>query len=327
MSDLPLHRFVQGYTTFLEGDTAATGQSSAIVDYYQFVMSQYFETRGIPIVAGRGFERADTLSTERIAIVNETLANRLWKGRNPIGQRLRPNLSASMGMAANPWHTVVGVAKDVKEGGVDRQTGTELYLFVEQPAPPDETESPWRASAPPTMNLVLRTSLPAAALSPTLGRAVREVDPAVPIVRLRDMDAVFAESIRRQRLLAQLLLAFAGVAVLLAAVGTYGVISYVASERRREIGIRMALGAARLSVIGLVMKQGLQATVIGAVIGVAGAVGASRLIASLLFGVQPTDAATIATVMVTITAVAAIACWLPAWRATRLDPNAVLRAD
>ena len=127
------------------------------------------------------------------------------------------------------------------------------------------------ANAPPTMNVALRTSLPPAALSQTLESAVRDADPAVPIVRLRDMDAVFAESIRRPRLLAQLLSAFAGLALLLAAVGTYGVLSYMVTERRREIGIRMALGAARRSVIALVMKQGLQATVIGVVVGVAGA--------------------------------------------------------
>jgi ABC-type antimicrobial peptide transport system permease subunit len=141
------------------------------------------------------------------------------------------------------------------------------------------------------------------------------------------MDSVFAESIRRPRLLAQLLGAFAGLALLLAAVGTYGVLSFMVTERRREIGIRMALGAARSSVIALVMKQGLQATIIGIIVGLAGAFGLTRLMASLLFGVQPTDAATIAAVTATISIVAGIACWLPAWRASRLDPNVVLRTD
>ena len=310
------------------GTAAETGQPTGIVDYYQFVMSDYFETMGIPIVAGRGFQRTDTASLDRVVVVNETLANRLWKDRNPIGQRLRPNLSASMGTSNNPWHTVIGVAKDVKEGGVDRDAGTELYLFTEQPTPAIEgTDRPWGANAPPTMNVALRTSLPAAALSQTLEGAVRDADPAVPIVRLRDMESVFAESIRRPRLLAQLLGAFAGLALLLAAVGTYGVLSYMVTERRREIGIRMALGAARSSVIALVMKQGLQATVMGVVVGVAGALAVNRLMASLLFGVRPTEPATLAVVVLTMTLVAAIACWLPAWRASRLDPNVVLRAD
>ena len=184
-----LNRVVQGYSTRVEDPTAEKGQTSGIVDYYQFVMSDYFETMGIPIVAGRGFQRTDITSLERVVVVNETLANRLWKDRNPIGQRLRPNLAASMGTSNNPWHRVIGVAKDVKEGGVDRETGTELYMFIDQPAPRlDGTDLPWVANAPPTMNLALRTSLPPAALSQTLEGAVRDADPAVPIVRLREMD-------------------------------------------------------------------------------------------------------------------------------------------
>ena len=328
MSELPLNRFAQRFPTRVENDAAAAREMSEIVDYYQFVMSNYFTTMGVPIVAGRGFDATDTASQDRAVIVNETLANKLWKGRNPIGQRLRPNLSASMGTSVNPWHTVIGVAKDVKEGGVDREAGTELYLFIEQPAPPmDGTASPWRAIAPPTMNVALRTSLSPAALSQTLESAVREADPAVPVVRLQDMDAVFAESIRRPRLLAQLLSAFAGLALLLGAVGTYGVLSYMVTERRREIGVRMALGATRSSVIALVLKEGLQATVVGVVVGAAGALAIGRLIATLLFGVRPTDPTTFAAVITTMTLVAAIACWLPAWRAARLDPNVVLKAD
>jgi ABC-type antimicrobial peptide transport system permease subunit len=211
---------------------------------------------------------------------------------------------------------VIGVAKDVKQRGVEQSAGAELYVSLDQ-----------HGISPATMNVVLRTTLPPAALSGTLERLVREVDPAVPIVRLRDMESVFAESIRRPRLLAQLLGTFAGLALLLAAVGTYGVLSYMVTQRRREIGIRMALGAARSSVIVLVMKQGVQATIIGVIVGLAGAFGVNRLMTSLLFGVQPTDAATMAAVIATITIVATIACWLPAWRASQLDPNVMLRTD
>jgi ABC-type antimicrobial peptide transport system permease subunit len=138
---------------------------------------------------------------------------------------------------------------------------------------------------------------------------------------------VFAESIRRPRLLAQLLGAFAGLALLLAAIGTYGVLSYMVTERRREIGIRVALGATRSHVLTQIMKQGLQVTTLGVAIGLAGALAVNRLIASLLFGVQPTDTATIAFVIAAITAVAVVASWLPAWRASRLDPNMVLRDE
>jgi len=149
----------------------------------------------------------------------------------------------------------------------------------------------------------------------------------VPVVRLRRMDDVFAESIRTPRLLAQLLGAFAGLALLLAAIGTYGVLSYMVTERRREIGIRMALGADQGRVVGLVMRQGLLVTIVGLAVGIAGALGLNRLIASLLFGVQPTDLATFAAVVATIGLVAALACWLPAWRASRVDPTVVLRDE
>jgi ABC-type antimicrobial peptide transport system permease subunit len=222
-----------------------------------------------------------------------------------------------------PWFSVIGVAKDVKQGGIDQETGTEFYFFVEQLAkiPPPRTQAPF------TMNVVLRTTLPPAALSQTIERVVRDADRAVPVVRLREMDTVFAESIRRPRLLAQLLTAFAGLALLLATLGTYGVLSYMVAERRREIGIRMALGAHQSTVLAQIMKQGLILTAVGVVLGLIGALGVNRLIASLLFGVQPTDPATLATVVVTILLVAAFACWLPAWRAARVNPSVVLRAD
>ena len=305
----------------------ADGSPVAIVDYYQFVMSDYFMTMGIPIVAGRGFDATDTASGGRVVIVNETLANRLWKGRDPIGQRVRPNLGASIGTSVNPWHTVIGVAKDVKEAGVDRDAGAELYLFVDQPGPPIDGTERWVTNAPPTMHLVLRTNLPASALAPTLERAVRAVNPSVPIVGLREMDAVFDESIGRPRLLAQLLGAFAGLALLLAVLGTYGVLSFMVAERRREIGIRVAIGATRGSIVALVTKQGLVIVSIGLAAGLAGALGLNRLLGSLLFGVEPTDPGTLAAVTSTIAIVAALACGLPAWRASRLDPNVVLRGD
>jgi ABC-type antimicrobial peptide transport system permease subunit len=154
---------------------------------------------------------------------------------------------------------------------------------------------------------------------------MRQADASVPIVRLRDMNGVFDESIRRPRLLAQLLGGFAGLALLLAAIGTYGVLSYMVAERRREIGIRMALGADQGNVLANVMKQGLLLTTIGILGGLSGAFALNRLIASLLFGVQPTDPITMAGVVATITLVACVACWLPAWRASRVDPNVVLR--
>jgi len=174
---------------------------------------------------------------------------------------------------------------------------------------------------------VVRTTLPAAALAQTLERLVKEVDPAVPIVRLREMDEVFAESISRPRLLSQLVGAFAALALLLAAVGTYGVLAYTVAARRREIGIHMALGANRLNVLAHVMKEGFLITFIGIVIGIGGALVLTRLMTALLFGVQPTDAATLVMAIATIALVSAAACLLPAWRASRTDPIVTLRYE
>ncbi|HZO51950.1 MAG TPA: FtsX-like permease family protein, partial [Bryobacteraceae bacterium] len=315
MSGLPPNRTPDAIATPIENYTSDDGRPVAIIDYYQFVMGDYFGTMGIPIVAGRGFERTDNASQGKVAIVNETLAKRIWKGQNPIGQRLRPP-GWSFGANDDVWHTVIGVAKDVRQRGVERPAGTELYVSLDQ-----------HGVSPPSMNVVMRTTVPPAALSGTIERVVSEVDAAVPVVRLRDMDSVFAESIRRPKLLAQLLGAFAGLALLLAAIGTYGVLSYMVAERRREIGIRVALGAARFQVLAQIMKQGLQVTAIGAAIGLAGAFAVNRLIASLLFGVQPTDTVTIVLVIATIMAVAVVSSWLPAWRASRVDPNIVLRDE
>ncbi len=318
MSGLPPNRPLNANDTDIDNYTAPPEGPFENVDYYQNVMTDYFETMAIPIVAGRSFQPSDAASTGMVAVVNETLVNTFWKGQNPIGQRLRPCCGDKI-----PWFTVVGVAKDVKQGGVDHKTGTEFYFFVDQTA----IAPPPFNNAPGIMNVVLRTTLPPATLRQTIEAAVREADPSVPIVRLREMNAVFDESIRRPRLLAQLLGGFAGLALLLAAIGTYGVLSYMVAERRREIGIRMALGAGQRSVLGQVMKQGLVLTAVGVTGGLAGAFALNRLIASLLFGVRPTDPITIVAVVATIGLVAAVACWLPAWRASRMDPNVVLRQE
>jgi len=316
MTSLPLSRPFLANQTEITNNTAAS--SSSIPIDYQRVMSDFFATTGIPILQGRGFQSTDAALEGGVAVVNETIATTYWTGRNPIGQRLRPG-------GTKPWFTVIGVAEDVKQSGVDQPVGAEAYLLVDQLA----TDSPttWVAISPTMMHVVARTTLPLVTLAPAIARVVRDVNPAVPVARLREMDEVFTESIRRPRLLAQLVGAFGVLALLLAAIGTYGVLSYMITERRREIGIRMALGANRSRVLAQVMKHGLLLSTIGVSAGLAAALGLNRLIASLLFGVQPTDAGTLAAVILTISLVAVVACWLPAWRASRLDPNVVLRED
>ena len=321
MSGLPPVRTIDSSDTQIEGYAPVPRGPLQNVDYYQNVMTDYFETMGIPIVRGRSFQRADIGASGLVAVVNEALANTFWKGQDPIGKRLRICCSQQF-----PWFTVVGVAKDVRQGGLEKKAGTEFYFFVDQ-----------TSTAPPApglnlggfglMNIVLRTTLPATALSQTIERVVRETDRTIPIVRFREMSEVFDDSISRPRLLAQLIGVFAGLALLLAAVGTYGVLAYMVTEQRREIGIRLALGADRARVLAGVMKHGLALTFAGVMMGVAGALGANKLLASLLFGVRPSDPAILTGVVATIAVVAALACWLPAWRASRVDPGVVLRDE
>ena len=316
MTSLPLDRQFIGNQTEITNYAASSGPSIAID--YQRVMSGYFDTMGILVLQGRGFQPTDAASEGGAAVVNETLANTYWKGRDPIGQRLRP-------AGTNPWFTVIGVARDVKQNGVDQPVGAEAYLLVDQLA----TDSPttWVAISPTTMYVAVRTTVPLATLAPTIAQVVRDVDPTVPVARLREMDEVFAESIGRPRLLARLLTLFSAVALMLAAIGTYGVLAYMVTERRREMGIRLALGANRARLLRQVMMQGLVLASTGVAVGLAGALGLTRLLTSLLFGVQPADVMTLAIVIPSIVGVAALASWLPAWRASRVDPNVVLQED
>jgi predicted permease len=319
MTGLPAHRSGPPHKTRVANAQVPSPAPFETVDYYQHVMSGYFETMGIPIVRGRGFEPTDAASPAMVAIVNERFVDQFWRGLDPVGQRLQPCCNDR-----TPWFTVVGVAKDVKQGGADQATGTEAYFCVEQNAKLPPSGGP---TVPSIMNIVLRTTLPPAALAPTIERVVREREHNVPVVRLRTMDAVFTDTIQRPRFLAQLLGIFAGLALLLAVVGTYGVFSYIVVERRSEIGIRMALGAPRLGVLAHVMKEGLVLAGIAVAVGLAAAYVLSGLIASLLFGVRPMDVPTAAAVAGTMIIVAAVACLLPAWRASRLDPLAALRSD
>ena len=314
MSGLPPLRQVNANDTDIEGYDAPPEGPFENVDYYQTVTTGYVETMGIPIVEGRAFQRTD--AQVATVMINETMARTFYRGQSPIGRRVKPP-----GPADTPWFTIVGVLKDVKQGGVDKKTGTELYFNLEQLA---NTRSNFN---PGTMNVVLRTPLPPESLGPQIHRAVSELDPALPVVKLQSMDDVFADAIGRPRLLAQLIAIFAGLAILLAAIGSYGVLAYMVAARRREIGIRMALGADRRSVLRMVLSQGLGLTLVGVIGGLAVAFAMNRVLASLLFGVRSSDPATIGGVVALMAAVALVACYLPARSATRVDPMIVLREE
>jgi putative ABC transport system permease protein len=315
MTGLPPLRQVDANDTDIDGYMAPPNGPFENVDYYQTVTYGYVETMGIPVVEGRAFQRADANATT--VLINETMARTFWPGQSPIGRRVKPGFGGEV-----PWFTIVGVLKDVKQGGVDQKTGTELYFNLEQIA----TKLPQFGSIG-TVNIVMRTTQPASALAGTIGQAVAGLDSSLPIEKLRSMDDAFGEAIGRPRLLAQLLGIFAGLAILLAAIGSYGVLSYIVTERRREIGIRMALGADRGSVMRMVLSQGLRLTFAGVAGGLAAAFAMNRVLASLLFGVRPSDPLTIASVVALIGTVALVACYLPARFATRVDPMIVLREE
>jgi predicted permease len=314
MSGLPPLRNVNANDTNFEHipDNRPPGsQPAENVDFWQYVTLGYTETMGIPIVSGRSFEPADTGGAP-VVLINQALAKKFYTDRDPIGQRVRPFGSDS------PWFTVVGILKDVKQGGVAEAAGTELYMLADQ--------MPKAANfAPGNMNVVVRASAPFDTIAPQFRQAVQSIDSGLPVVRMRPMDDVVDAAVARPRFMTVLLGVFAGLALLLAAVGTYGVLSYLVSERKQEIGIRMALGADRARIMRLVLVRGLVLSGIGLVVGLAAAIGLGRVLSTLLFNVAPTDPRTLAGVSAMIAAVAAFACIIPAWRATRVDPLVVLR--
>jgi putative ABC transport system permease protein len=313
MSGLPPRRDVNANDMEFEGIAPTQDGPAQNVDYWQFVTTDYLETMQIPLVAGRGFTLADVDSAAPEAVVNETLARVFYPDVDPIGRRLRP------GFGNQPWFTIVGIAKDVKQGGLDESTGTEMYFHVPQAAA--------LGQVPRQMNLVLRASGDPLALAGTARAAVGQLDPSLPVSELRPMDAVLSTSVARPRFLAMLLFTFAAVALTLAAVGTYGVMAYSVAERRQEIGIRMALGAQGPMVLRMVLGQGALVAGVGALIGVGGAYALTQYMRSLLFGISPTDVLTFVLAPAVLTSVALVACFIPAWRATHVDPVRVLRQE
>jgi putative ABC transport system permease protein len=313
MSGLPPQRQVNANDTAIEGYVPTPNGPAQNVDYYQYVTPNYVATMGIPVVEGRSFGPSDGPMSTPVAVINQTMAKLFYGKTSPIGRRVQPG-------GAKTWFTIVGVLKDVKQGGVDSRTGTELYLDYEQ-APATQN------FAPRNMNIVIRSPLEPASLAATVRRTVTNLDPTLPVVKFRTMDQVFSDSVSRPRFLAQLLGIFAVVALALAAIGTYGVLAYSVAVRRRELGIRMALGSSQQGLLSLVLGQGMALAVTGLLIGLVGAAAVTRLASSLLFGVKPADPITYAGVAIFMLAVAFVACLVPARRATGVDPLVALRAE
>jgi putative ABC transport system permease protein len=308
-SQLPLSGDFEKYGVQFESspDISVNDDQSA----FRYAVSPgYFETMGIPLRQGRLLEAPDQQEGPIAVLLNESLARRRFPGQDPIGQRLH------LGSTDQPWYTVVGVVGDVKQASLEVTQGDAVYI----PA------SRWYSSDR-VRSLVVRVRDDAEALVPSLKNAIWSVDKDQPIVRIATMDHLLAQSAAERRFAFLLFQAFAVAALILAAIGIYGVLSGSVTERIREIGVRSALGATRQNILGLVIRQGMSLTGLGVGIGLAGAVAASRAIVSLLFGVSRLDPITHLGVIALLAGVSLIACWIPAWRAARVDPSITLRTE
>jgi putative ABC transport system permease protein len=292
---------------FFEREARGNDQGARPVVHDFQVSTKYFDTMGISLLRGRAFTADDRAGASEVAIVSEAAVRAFWKDENPIGTRIRFSPDT-------PWMTVVGVAADVRNRRLTEAPQPILYRPLEQ--------SPGYALA-----VLIRARGNPPGLGEAIARDVRAVDSDVPVYAVRTMNDWIGAAVAERRFLMRLLLAFGAAAVGIALVGIYGVMAYAVSRRTREIGIRMAIGANQKDVSRMVVRQGMTLTAAGLAVGLAGAVGLSRLITSQLFGVQPTDPATLASVLTLMVAVAVAAGYLPARRAARVDPMVVLRTD
>ena len=305
---------------FIVGDKPVPERPQLPIAAFTPVSDGYFATMGMRLMSGRLFTATEPPDSSYVVIVNETFAQRLWPGENPIGKRLKqgwpetPDHPTRPGAYFAPWREVVGVVSDVKFDGIRNEAPMQAYLPLVQ-----ETER--------SLSLVVRTATDPTSLTPAIEGIVRDLDKNLPLFQVRTMEEMLNASIARERMSMLVFTVFAIVALTLASVGLYGVVAHGVTERTHEIGVRMALGADRRHVLALVVRQGISMAVVGTAIGVAGAVALSRWIEGLLFGVTATDPTTIAAVVAMLITVALVACTVPAWRATHVDPTQALRAE
>jgi predicted permease len=268
----------------------------------------YFDAMGIRVAKGRGITADDRSGAPPVAVINETLARRHWADSDPIGARI------SVEGPEGPWTTVVGVAADVRQLGPDRPARGEMFLPLAQ--------LPARF-----VTLVARTTGEPTALVPALRAEVAAIDRELPLAAITTMDAALRAAVALPRLYLSFFTFFALVALVLAGVGIYGVTAYAVAQRTSEIGVRMALGADASDVLRLVLRQALALVAIGLALGTVLALALSRVLATLLFDLSPTDPVTFVTIALVLAVVAIVASWLPARRATRVDPLRALRAE
>ena len=274
---------------------------------YRVVTPEYLETIGIPLRAGRYLNRHDAADKPPVVLVNETMARKFWPGETALGKRI-------MFRPGTPWVTVAGVVADIKQAGLDVAPKPEMYLSVLQ----DQRAISW---------LVVRTARDPKSLAAAVRGVIRSVDAGMPVTDVKTMGEVLDREVFERRANMLLLSIFAGAALLLASLGIYGVLAYLVSQRTQEIGIRMALGARPRDVLLAVAGQGVALSAAGILVGVAGALAVTRVLSKLLFGIGATDPATFASAAALLMAVAALASYIPARRAMRVDPILALREE
>ncbi len=294
----------------VEGHQVPEGQPSPWGDI-RIVTPDYLRTLGAPQLRGRHLEARDAIGAPSVAVVDDEMVRRFWPQADPIGKRLA---FGDADDSTTEWITVVGVVGHTKHEALDAEARVQMYL-------------PYAQAAQGGMSVIARTTGDPLAQVSSVRRAVQSVDADLPIARVEAMEALVERSVGQRRLAMILLGAFAGIALVLAAVGIYGVMAFSVAQRSHELGVRMALGAGRRRVLGLVVRQGMALAGAGVAVGVLGALGLTRLIGSQLYAVRATDPATLATVAVVLSATALLATLVPALRATRVDPVVALREE
>jgi putative ABC transport system permease protein len=310
--DLPMSGVDPSMPITLDGNTPKLGPGETITRFRN-IAPDYFHTLQVPILRGREFSDTDTASSEKVVVVSETLAKRYWPNEDPIGKRLRPEIPNA------PFYTVVGEVADVRHWSLDVDLEPTAYYPYTQ-VPPSILKL-----LEENMSITVRSG--STAIASSVRGAVGEIDKTVPVFRITTMDELFDDSGSARRFDMALLFSFAGLALLLAAIGMYGVIAYSVTQRTREIAIRMAVGAQRGDVLRMVLGQGMKLACAGVVAGVVGALLLSKLMESLLYQVNPRDVITFATVPVFLIAVIVLACYLPAYRAASVQPTTALRYE
>ncbi|HSE38677.1 MAG TPA: FtsX-like permease family protein, partial [Blastocatellia bacterium] len=274
----------------------------------------YFSTIGIPLVKGRFFNDADTEQSIPVAIINKTMANEFWPGEDSVGKRFKPSSPDS----PDPWIEIVGVVAELKQMGPEKPAKPEMYFPYQQVA-----DQPWYAPR----DLVIRTSVPPTGITSAVIKNVHELDPDQPVSNIRTMEEVLGKEFGQRQTGTTLLVAFAALAMLLSAIGLYGVLSYFVTQRLPEFGLRMAIGAQSRDILLLVLKRGMGLAAIGLSIGLAASLALTRLMQSLLFEVSASDPTVFALIAALLLAVAFAACVIPARRATKVDPMIALRCE